>query len=58
MFGAAANELVSGWLGQASSALGSEHRRCPKESDVTAKMTGTIEKPHDEAGVRRRRIAA
>lgn len=44
MFGSAANELVSGWLGQASSALGTTIAM-PEHIDVTAKMTGTIQKP-------------
>lgn len=44
MFGSAANELVSGWLGQASSALGTTIQM-PEKIDVTVKMTGTIDKP-------------
>jgi hypothetical protein len=44
LFGSAANQLVSGWLGQASGALGTTIQM-PEKIDVTVKMTGTIDKP-------------
>jgi len=44
MFGAQANQLVSGWLGQANQAIGSNFQM-PKDIDVTASITGTINKP-------------
>ncbi len=44
MFGAQANQLVAGWLGQANQVLGSGFQM-PAEIEVTAKITGTIDKP-------------
>jgi hypothetical protein len=44
MFGAQANQLVAGWLGQANQVLGSGFQM-PAEIAVTAKITGTIDKP-------------
>ncbi|MBL7964367.1 MAG: AsmA family protein [Flavobacteriales bacterium] len=44
MFGAAANQVVSGWLGQANQAIGSNFQ-VPAELDLTAKITGTVQKP-------------
>lgn len=44
MFGAGANELVSGLLGQLNSAVGT-NAKVPTEIDLTAKITGTVEKP-------------
>ncbi len=44
LFGNAANELVSGWLGQANKALGADFK-VPEQIDATVKMTGTITKP-------------
>ena len=44
MFGAAAAQTVSGLLGQANKAIGSNFE-VPKELDLTAKITGTIDKP-------------
>ena len=44
MFGAAATQTVSGLLGQANQAIGSNFQ-VPKELDLTAKITGTIDKP-------------
>ena len=44
MFGAAASTAVAGLLGKANSALGSNFQ-VPAELDLTAKITGTIDKP-------------
>ncbi len=44
MFGAGAAQAVSGLLGRANSAVGSNFE-VPKELDMTAKITGTIDKP-------------
>ncbi|MBX2973250.1 MAG: AsmA family protein [Flavobacteriales bacterium] len=44
MFGAAASTAVAGLLGKANSAIGSNFQ-VPAELDLTAKITGTIEKP-------------
>lgn len=44
MFGADAGQLVSGLLGQLNKSLGTE-AKLPSELDLTAKITGTIEKP-------------
>ena len=44
MFGAQANQLVAGWLGQANQAIGSNFQ-VPAELDVNVKITGTIQKP-------------
>lgn len=44
MFGAGAATAVAGLLGQANSAIGSNFQ-VPAELDLTAKITGTIEKP-------------
>lgn len=44
MFGAGATQLVSGLLGQLNSAVGS-NAQLPAEIDLTAKITGTIDKP-------------
>lgn len=44
MFGAEAGQLVSGLLGQVNRSLGTE-AKLPAELDLTAKITGTVEKP-------------
>lgn len=44
MFGAGANDLVGGLLGQLNQAAGSS-LKAPAELDLTAKITGTVEKP-------------
>jgi hypothetical protein len=44
MFGAAASTAVAGLLGKANSAIGSNFQ-VPAELDLTAKITGTIDKP-------------
>ncbi|HOY27975.1 MAG TPA: AsmA-like C-terminal region-containing protein, partial [Flavobacteriales bacterium] len=44
MFGAAASTAVAGLLGKANSALGANFQ-VPAELDLTAKITGTIDKP-------------
>ncbi|MBS1546749.1 MAG: AsmA family protein [Bacteroidetes bacterium] len=44
MFGAEAGQLVSGLLGQMNRSLGTE-AKLPAELDLTAKITGTVEKP-------------
>lgn len=44
MFGAGATQLVSGLLGQLNSAVGS-NAQLPAELDLTAKITGTVDKP-------------
>ncbi|HEY0977314.1 MAG TPA: AsmA-like C-terminal region-containing protein, partial [Flavobacteriales bacterium] len=44
MFGAGATQLVSGLLGQLNSAVGS-NAQLPAEIDLTAKVTGTVDKP-------------
>ncbi|MBK9421454.1 MAG: AsmA family protein [Flavobacteriales bacterium] len=44
MFGADAGQLVSGLLGQLNKSLGTE-AKLPSELELTAKITGTIEKP-------------
>lgn len=44
LFGAGANELVGGLLGQVNKAVGSD-MKMPAELDLTAKITGTIDKP-------------
>ena len=44
MFGAGASQAVAGLLGQANAAVGSNFE-VPKELDMTAKITGTIDKP-------------
>lgn len=44
MFGADAGQLVSGLLGQLNRSLGTE-AKLPSELDLTAKITGTIDKP-------------
>ena len=44
MFGADAGQLVSGLLGQLNQTLGTE-AKLPAELDLTAKITGTVEKP-------------
>lgn len=44
MFGADAGQLVSGLLGQLNKSLGTE-AKLPSELDLTAKITGTIDKP-------------
>ncbi len=44
LFGAAANQAVAGLLGKANAAIGSSFQ-APKELDMTARITGTMEKP-------------
>lgn len=44
MFGADAGELVGGLLGQVNKTLGTS-TQLPKELDLTAKITGTVDKP-------------
>ena len=44
MFGAQATQFVSGLLGQANKAVGSDFK-VPAELDLMVKMTGTIDKP-------------
>ncbi|MEO5584320.1 MAG: AsmA-like C-terminal region-containing protein [Flavobacteriales bacterium] len=44
MFGADAGQLVSGLLGQLNKAIGTD-AKLPKDLDLTAKITGTVEKP-------------
>lgn len=44
MFGAEAGQLVSGLLGQVNRSLGTE-AKLPAELDLTAKITGTVDKP-------------
>ncbi len=44
MFGAGATQAVAGLLGQANQAIGGNFE-VPKELDLTAKITGTIDKP-------------
>ncbi len=44
MFGAGATQLVSGLLGQLNSAVGTK-AQLPAEIDLTAKITGTVQKP-------------
>jgi hypothetical protein len=44
IFGAAANQAVAGLLGQANKAIGGNFQ-VPAELDLTAKITGTIDKP-------------
>jgi AsmA-like C-terminal region len=44
MFGAGANQMVSGLLGKAGSALGT-NIELPKEIDMTGKITGTVTAP-------------
>lgn len=44
MFGSGANQVVSGLLGQAGGALGT-NIEMPKEIDMTGKITGTVMKP-------------
>ncbi|MBP8823810.1 MAG: AsmA family protein [Flavobacteriales bacterium] len=44
MFGADAGQLVGGLLGQINRTLGTD-TQLPKELDLTAKITGTVEKP-------------
>ena len=44
MFGADADKLVSGLLGQLNRAVGTE-AKLPKELDLTARITGTVDKP-------------
>ncbi|QQS73132.1 MAG: hypothetical protein IPP95_02575 [Flavobacteriales bacterium] len=44
MFGANAGQLVSGLLGQLNRAVGTD-AKLPKELDLTARITGTVDKP-------------
>jgi hypothetical protein len=44
MFGAEAGQLVSGLLGHVNKSLGTE-AKLPAELDLTAKITGTVDKP-------------
>lgn len=44
LFGAQANEVVSGWLGQLGQGIGRD-LKVPAEMDLTARITGTIDKP-------------